>query len=158
MMGQLVNDLITIVNNIGLGFCNHAASIFIQSSILIVLLLAVNFLLRKRVRAVFRYCLWMLVFVKLILPSSLALPTGIGYWLGDYWPSEPPVSAQMPVIEPVTPITVAPAAATEAKPPLMAPVEPTGAIRGSSTSFGTAGANVNDGVGSAAGIWADTEG
>ncbi len=124
MMGQLVNDLITIVNNIGLGFCNHAASIFIQSSILIVLLLVVNFLLRKRVRAVFRYCLWMLLFVKLILPSSLALPTGIGYWLGDYWPSKPPVSAQMPVIEPVTPIAVAPAVATEAKAPLMAPVEP----------------------------------
>ena len=124
MMGQLVNDLITIMNNIGLGFCNHAASIFIQSSILIVLLLVVNFLLRKRVRAVFRYCLWMLVFVKLVLPSSLALPTGIGYWLGDYWPSRSPVSAQMPAIEPVAPIVAAPTVPAEAEAPLMASVEP----------------------------------
>jgi len=40
-------------------------------------------MLRKKVRAVFRYCVWMLVFIKLILPPTLSLPTGIGYWCGS---------------------------------------------------------------------------
>ena len=95
-MGQLINDLITIVNDVGRGFCNHAASIFIQSSILILLLLVVSFLLRKRVRAVFRYCLWMLLFVKLVLPASFTLPTGAGYWLGDYFTSEVSIAKFVP--------------------------------------------------------------
>src|SRR5207249_2286717 len=34
-----------------------------------------------RVRAVFCYGLWMLVLIKLLLPPSLALPTGLAYWL-----------------------------------------------------------------------------
>ena len=55
----------------------------VQSSVLIVLLLIIDFLLRKRVRAVFRYCLWMLVLVKLILPSSLSSPVSFGYLFGD---------------------------------------------------------------------------
>ncbi len=87
-MNQAINTCITGLNNIGQGFWNYAAGIFIQVSVLIVLLLIIDFLLRKRVRAVFRYCLWMLVFVKLVLPASFTLPTGIGYWLGDYFPSE----------------------------------------------------------------------
>jgi beta-lactamase regulating signal transducer with metallopeptidase domain len=56
---------------------------FVQSSVLIILLLIIDFMLRKKVRAVFRYCVWMLVFIKLILPPTISLPTGIGYWCGD---------------------------------------------------------------------------
>jgi beta-lactamase regulating signal transducer with metallopeptidase domain len=66
----------------------------IQSSILITVLLAVDLLLRRRVRAIIRYSIWMLVFVKLILPGTLCLPTGIGYWLGDYLPGDSSVSEQ----------------------------------------------------------------
>ena len=112
-MNQLMNDLIILLNDVGRGFCNHAAGIFVQSSVLILLLLAVNVLLRKRVRAVFRYCLWMLVFVKLVLPTSLALPTSIAYWLGDYWPSETSASTQMPAIEPAIPVAAAPTIAVQ---------------------------------------------
>jgi len=94
-MNQAINTCITGLNNIGQGFWDYAAGIFIQASVLIVLLLIIDFLLRKRVRAVFRYCLWMLVFVKLILPPTLSLPTGIGYWYGDYLSADSPVLQQV---------------------------------------------------------------
>ena len=54
-----------------------------------------DLLLRRRVRAVFRYCVWLLVLVKLILPPTLALPTGIGYWLGDRLPVASPGSERL---------------------------------------------------------------
>jgi len=105
-MNQAINTYITGLNNIGQGFWNYAAGIFIQASVLIVLLLIVDFMLRKRVRAVFRYCLWMLLFVKLVLPASFTLPTGIGYWLGDYLPSEVSIAKLVPQIEETAPIDI----------------------------------------------------
>src|SRR4030042_522238 len=95
-MNQAINTCITDLNNIGQGFWDYAAGVFIQVSVLIVLLLILDFILRKRVRAVFRYCLWMLLFVKLILPASFTLPTGIGYWLGDYFPSSVSIAKLVP--------------------------------------------------------------
>jgi len=105
-MNQAINTCITGLNNIGRGFCDYAAGIFIQASVLIVLLLIIDFLLRKRIRAVFRYCLWMLVFIKLVLPASFTLPTGIGYWLGDYFPSEVSIAKRVPQIEEMAPIAI----------------------------------------------------
>ncbi len=105
-MNQAINTCITGLNNIGQGFCDYAAGIFIQVSVLIVLLLIIDFLLRKRVRAVFRYCLWMLVLVKLVLPASFTLPTGIGYWLGDYFPSEVSIANFVPQIKEVVPVAI----------------------------------------------------
>jgi beta-lactamase regulating signal transducer with metallopeptidase domain len=105
-MSQVINTCITGLNNIGQGFWGYAAGIFIQSSVLIVLLLVIDFLLRKRVRAVFRYCLWMLLFVKLVLPASFTLPTGIGYWLGDYFTSEVSIAKFVPQIEEAVPIAI----------------------------------------------------
>ena len=87
-MIQAINNCITELNHIGQVVWDQAAGIFIQVSVLIVLLLIIDFMLRKRVRAVFRYGLWMLLFVKLVLPASFTLPTGIGYWLGDYFPRD----------------------------------------------------------------------
>jgi len=74
-MNQLINSWLTTLNGIGGAFWNYAAGMFVQSGILIVLLLVVDFLLRKRVRATLRYWIWMLVFVKLVLPPTLSLPT-----------------------------------------------------------------------------------
>ena len=37
----------------------------------------------RKVRAVFRYWIWMLVLVKLVLPPSLWSPVSIGTWFGD---------------------------------------------------------------------------
>src|SRR4030043_488213 len=105
-MNQAINTCITGLNNIGQGFWDYAAGVFIQASVLIVLLLILDFVLRKRVRAVFRYCLWMLLFVKLILPASFTLPTGIGYWLGGYFPSEVSIAKCTPQTQDAVPMVI----------------------------------------------------
>ncbi|MHC4751090.1 MAG: hypothetical protein ACYTFW_14625, partial [Planctomycetota bacterium] len=105
-MSQVINTCITALNSIGQGFWDYAAGAFIQASVLIVLLLIIDFMLRKRVRAVFRYCLWMLLFVKLVLPASFTLPTGIGYWLGDYFPSEFSIARFVPQTEEAAPMVI----------------------------------------------------
>jgi len=99
-MDRLVESGINLLNSAGQAFCVHAASAFVQSSVLIVMLLVLDVLVRKRVRAVVRYAVWMLVFVKLLLPPTLALPTGIGY----YWPHRTVVHQR--VVEPFTPMPV----------------------------------------------------
>ena len=86
-MSAIVDSLLTGLNRVGAIFCQHAAGIFVQSAILILLLLGIDLLFRRRVRAVFRYGVWLLVLVKLMLPPSLSLPTGIGYWMGDQLPT-----------------------------------------------------------------------
>ena len=52
-----------------------------QSSLLIVLLFALDLVLRRKLRPAVRYALWLVVLVKLLLPPSLAFPTGPGWWL-----------------------------------------------------------------------------
>jgi len=59
----------------------------LQSSILIGLLLIADLCLRRKVSARFRYGMWLLVLVKLVLPPSLAMPTGAAYWLGKCIPA-----------------------------------------------------------------------
>ena len=102
-MCRAINTLITGLNDVGQGFWDHASSVFVQASVLIVLLLILDFMLRKRIRAVFRYCMWMLLFVKLVLPTSFTLPTGIGYWLGDLVPTELSIAESGPQMEEVGP-------------------------------------------------------
>jgi len=86
-MSHIINDLLMGLNNIGRVFYGYAASVFIQSALLVVVLFVIDLLLRRKVRAIFRYYLWLLVLVKLILPPTLSLPTGIGYWAADRLPS-----------------------------------------------------------------------
>ncbi|MHC4345541.1 MAG: M56 family metallopeptidase, partial [Planctomycetota bacterium] len=114
-----------------------------QSSVLIVILLALDLILRRKVRAVVRYCLWMLVLLKLVLPTSLSLPTGLGYWLGDRLPEiaieeafvaeEPEPSPAAPVIgatetvtleETVTPVPPPRDVPAQSTPPAPAKSEP----------------------------------
>ena len=76
-----MDTLISYLNVAGGAFIDFALPMLIQSSILIAILLGLDYILRKRVRAVFRYCIWMLVLLKLLLPTSLAAPSGIMYWL-----------------------------------------------------------------------------
>ena len=61
---------------------------FIQSTILIVLLFAIDFFLRKRVRAVFRCFLWLLVLAKLLLIINVASPVGIETWINKLRPTQ----------------------------------------------------------------------
>ncbi len=71
------------INSMGKGFVEFAFPMLVQSSVLIVILLLVDLAVRNRVRAVFRYCIWMLVLAKLVLPSSLSSPLSFGYLFGD---------------------------------------------------------------------------
>ncbi|MHC4497510.1 MAG: M56 family metallopeptidase [Planctomycetota bacterium] len=81
-----MHGVTTLLNSTGRSFVDFAAVMLAQSSVLIVILLSLDLILRKRVRAVVRYWLWMLVLLKLVLPTSLSLPTGLGYWFGDRLP------------------------------------------------------------------------
>lgn len=78
-MNQIINDCMTSLNKAGNIFYNHAAATFIRSALLVMVLFIIDLLLRKWVRSIFRYCLWLLVLVKLVLPPTFSLPTGIGY-------------------------------------------------------------------------------
>lgn len=77
-----MNTLITLANTWGQRWLDFALPMLLQSSLLILVLLALDRLLRNKVRAVVRYGLWMLLPLKLVLPVSFSLPTGVGYWVG----------------------------------------------------------------------------
>jgi beta-lactamase regulating signal transducer with metallopeptidase domain len=78
-----MNEMLQQINSIGKAFVQFAGPMLIQSSVLILILLLADLLLRRRVRAVFRYWIWILVLVKLVLPTSLSLPMSFGYWFGN---------------------------------------------------------------------------
>ena len=108
-MSKVINSCLVVLNNVGRAFWGYAAGMFVQAGVLIVLLLITDSLLRKRLRASLRYCLWMLIFVKLVLLPTLCLPTGIGYWCGDYVSSGSPVLGHISdVVQPRAVGTTAP--------------------------------------------------
>ena len=78
-----MNVILEQINSVGLKFVEFALPMFVQSVVLIVILLLADFALRKKVRAVFRYWIWLLVLVKLVLPTSLSSPLSLGYFFGD---------------------------------------------------------------------------
>jgi len=79
---EMTMNTIEELNAIGQRFIDFALPMLIQSSVLILLLLVLDLMLRRRVRAVVRYAVWMLVLVKLVLPTDFSSPTGLGQWLG----------------------------------------------------------------------------
>jgi beta-lactamase regulating signal transducer with metallopeptidase domain len=78
-----MNAILEQINSAGSRFVEFALPMFVQSGVLILILLLADFALRKKVRAVFRYWIWMLVLVKLILPTSLSTPVSVGNLFGD---------------------------------------------------------------------------
>jgi len=116
-MDRVIDSGIEMLNAVGQMFCSHAWSVFVQVSVLIAALLALDLLLRRHVRAVVRYAMWMLVFVKLLLPPTLSLPTGIGYYRPEHKtvsqkPTEPVAERPAPIalVRPVRrePVVVSP--------------------------------------------------
>ncbi|RPJ23931.1 MAG: hypothetical protein EHM35_16790, partial [Planctomycetaceae bacterium] len=107
-----INSAIVLLNDWGRLFCDFGGRIFIQSTVLVGLLLIVDLCLKPRVCARFRYAIWLLVLVKLVLPPSLALPTGVNYWLGRYLPATTPAPLTSPVLSssPASLISPAPSA------------------------------------------------
>jgi len=78
-----MNTIVEHINSAGFSFVEFALPMLIQSSVLIAILLLADLLLRKKVKAVFRYWIWMLVLAKLILPTSLSSPLSLGYLFAD---------------------------------------------------------------------------
>jgi len=76
-----MNAIIESLNGWGARFAGFALPMLLQSTALIILLFALDLVLRKKVRATIRYAVWMLALLKLALPPSLASPTGAAYWL-----------------------------------------------------------------------------
>lgn len=90
--------LVETINVCGKSFHGFAQVMFVQVTVLVGLLLVLDFLLRRyrRVSPCWRYGLWLLVLVKLVLPPSLALPTGVGYWIRQEAPVVKPVRVATP--------------------------------------------------------------
>jgi len=84
-----MSEFISLLNSAGAAFVGFAGRMLVQSSLLIVVLAILDLVLRKRVKAVVRYWIWMLVLAKLLLPPSFSSPTGLVYWIGDKLPSLP---------------------------------------------------------------------
>jgi beta-lactamase regulating signal transducer with metallopeptidase domain len=89
-----MNECVEMLNRWGDCFCGFAWPMLWQSSLLITVVFAFDLLFARRVRASVRYALWMVVLVKLILPPSLALPTGATWWL---W--RPHLAVEHPVVQ-----------------------------------------------------------
>ncbi len=118
-MAETLNEIVAQLNHLGDMFWRSASAMFVQSSVLIAVVFAIDFLIRRRVRAVVRYCLWMLVLVKLVLPTTLSLPTGIGSWFADLRPA-PPAMTEYAAI-PAATIVVSPSSPAEPIPPIESP-------------------------------------
>jgi beta-lactamase regulating signal transducer with metallopeptidase domain len=93
-MDGFLTTCVVHLNVVGRQFCDYAGAMLVQIGVLVALLLLAGVLLRKHIRATLRYWLWMLVFIKLLLPPSLCVPTGIGYWRGDLVRLSPAVPPQ----------------------------------------------------------------
>jgi len=78
-----MNAILEQINSTGKIFVEFALPMLVQSGVLILILLLTDFALRKKVRAVFRYWIWLLVLLKLVLPTSLSTPLSLGYFFGD---------------------------------------------------------------------------
>ena len=67
-----MSEMLEHINSIGKAFVEFAWPLFIRSSALMAILLLVELLLRKRVRAGIRYWMWMLVPMQLLVPVSVS--------------------------------------------------------------------------------------
>jgi beta-lactamase regulating signal transducer with metallopeptidase domain/tetratricopeptide (TPR) repeat protein len=81
-----MNTYIETLNHWGENVLAFAWPMLWQSSLLIVVVATLDFLLARKIRPAIRHALWMIVLVKLLLPPTLALPTGAAWWL---WPAKP---------------------------------------------------------------------
>ncbi len=95
-----MNSLIETLNLWGPRFTGFALPALVQSSILVALLLALETVLRQRVRATVRHGLWLLVLVKLVLPTSLASPASVAYWLPASTSAPSRITLPAPVFQP----------------------------------------------------------
>lgn len=88
-----MNSNIETLNEWGGRFLEFAWPMLWQSSLLIAFVFALDLLLARKIRAAVRYALWLMVLVKLLLPPTLALPTGAAWWLCRPNPQAPAIKS-----------------------------------------------------------------
>ena len=100
-----MDAVVSQLNSMGRSFVTFALPMLIQSSLFMLVLLGLNLLLRRKTRAVFRYWLLLLILIKLVLPTTLSAPTGIGYGVGGNFlisklnlPAPNPMISNQPVL------------------------------------------------------------
>lgn len=76
--------MIPFLNDAGRQALAVASSMLWQTAVLVLVLLLVEFLAGRRMRASLRCGLWLLVILKLLLPPSLKSPVSPGYWIGRW--------------------------------------------------------------------------
>src|SRR3972149_11157266 len=65
------------LNNLAIGWWNWMAPMFLQVSLLIIIISLVDHLIQKWAWPQIRYGLWLLILIKLMLPPSLTLPSSL---------------------------------------------------------------------------------
>ena len=76
-----MNSIILTLNRWAEPALGFAWPMLWQSSLLIGLLFILELVFRRKLRPSLRYALWLVALLKLALPPSLALPSGLGWWL-----------------------------------------------------------------------------
>jgi len=100
-------EMIEHVNNIAQGWAAWMWPMLWQVAVVVVVVWAVDVLIRRRVWPQVRYALWLLVLLKLVLPPSLSLPTSLTSELQPMarevvrlrLPADEPVNRANPTIE-----------------------------------------------------------
>ncbi len=92
-MIENLNAVLRLLNWVGDVHWQAASTMLLQVCVLVAILLCVDFVLRRWVRPVFRYWMWTLVLVKLVLPVTLVCPISPAYWLAGGTLSKPAPTA-----------------------------------------------------------------
>lgn len=115
--------MLDFLNHLGTPAWHLARTMFFQTALLTAALALFDLIFGRRLRSALRYALWLLVVVKLLLPPSLLLPTGAGFWLGR-WLAQPvvvqppmPYQATVEEVEPTLAADLGPAVPATAPPP-----------------------------------------
>jgi len=82
-MSNPFSGFVEFLNRCGDAYWDFAAAMFIQVSVLVAILLCLDLLVLRRLRAAVRYAAWSLLLVKLILPVSLHSPVSVSQYLPD---------------------------------------------------------------------------
>jgi beta-lactamase regulating signal transducer with metallopeptidase domain len=77
-----METIVGVLNKAGAILIQHGLTMLLQFGLLTSLLFLADRAIRWHVKASLRYCLWCLLLVKLVLPATFSLPTGISHLLG----------------------------------------------------------------------------
>ena len=114
-----MHTLIETLNGLGERLCSFGWPMLWQSSLLLVIVFCLDYLLARKVRAAVRYALWLVVLLKLVLPPTLASPTSAAWWLSQPKPAPAPVVKHFTVTygETVSPLDFTPQSVPLPAPP-----------------------------------------